>query len=95
MTSGTVVVAFLTASDAGVPAVTITSTFAAKEFSDQRRKPFVLSVRPTILDEDVAAFLITELAQTVPERFDKIGFERCGRVTHEADTRNFRLRVRV
>ena len=72
MTTGTVAVAFLTASMAGVPAVTITSILAAR-FCNEGRKPFVSSFRPAKHDLDVPTLLVAMLAQAFVERSDEIG----------------------
>ena len=63
------------------------------EFSNERWKPFIVSVRPAVFDGDIAAFLVTMLAQAFTECVDEIGFERRGGIAHEANAGNFGLRA--
>jgi hypothetical protein len=41
--------------------------FGGYELIDKRRKPFVVSLRPKVIDDDIAPFLIAEFAQPSPE----------------------------
>ena len=61
--------------------------FRGEQFGDERGKALVFSFRPAILDDDVAALLVAELAQPVAERPDEIGLERSGGVAQENRSR--------
>jgi len=56
----------------------------------QRRKPFVFSFRPEIVDNDIAP-LVAEFAQTLAKRSDEIDLERGSGIAHEPDAGNFLL----
>jgi len=56
-----------------------------QEIIDEARKPLVVPIRPSVLDQDVAALLIAELTQPVAEGADEICFEHSRGVSQEAD----------
>src|SRR6266498_2669462 len=78
ITRGTVVVAFLTAWEAGVPAVTITSTFWASSSPTRLGSRSYFPFRPSILDEDILAFDVTQLAQALAKWPHQIGLQSGG-----------------
>ena len=63
------------------------STLAASELGDKRGQALVLPFRPAILDHDVAAFDVAEVAQAVPEGAEEMGLESLGGVAEKADAR--------
>src|SRR3954468_23152303 len=85
--SGIDVAAFLTASEAGVPAVTITSTFRA--INSAVGKAFILSFRPSILDQNVLALDVAEVPQAFAERRDEICLKDSSRIRKETYPRDF------
>ena len=89
MTRGTVDVAFLTASAAGVPAVTITSTFAASNsaMSAGKRSYFPSAHRYSMTN--VPALGVAMRAQAVAKRLDEVGFERGRGIAQKSDARHF------
>ena len=75
MTSGTVVVAFFTASAAEMPAVTIASTFAAMSSATNTGKWSYFPIRPAVFNDDIAAFLVAKLPQAFTECVEEIGLD--------------------
>src|SRR5262245_27147812 len=63
------------------------------QFGDQRGKALILSLRPAILDGNVAALLVAERTQPVAEWPDEIRFKLGGRVAQETDSGDFRGRL--
>jgi hypothetical protein len=94
MTRGTVDVAPLTAKVAGVPAVTITSTgTASNSATSAGNRSYLPSAHRYSMT--IAALLVAEFAKAVAERADEVGFERGGRIAHEADARDFSRLLRA
>jgi hypothetical protein len=68
---GIVVVAFLAAWAARVPAVTMTLTFS-RQLSRKVRESFVFSIRPSGLKGYVVALQIAEFTQLFPQGFPEM-----------------------
>jgi hypothetical protein len=75
MTRGTEVVAFLTARVAGCPGGHDHRDLQGEQLPNEGREAIILSLRPPILDQDVSALDIPEVAQPLAERPDEISLE--------------------
>ena len=65
------------------------------QLGDENGKALILSFRPSILDRDVAALHVAELAQAFAERPDEIGLERRGGVPQKTDPGDFPALLRA
>ena len=86
MTMGIVVVACLAASDRRIRPRHDDVDLEPDQLGRESGEPLVLSLRPSVLDHDVLALDVAELAQPSPERLDEmLGRHGRGRGHEEAD----------
>src|SRR5207237_3356536 len=64
------------------------------EFANERRKTLIPSFRPSILDQNISAFLVPAIPQALAKRLDEPSLKGCGGVSEETDHRH-RLLLRA
>jgi len=75
MTSGTEIAAFFYRASGGGAGGHHHVEVQGDQFGNQRGKPLVFSFGPSVLDRDIAALLIAEVAQALPKWLYEVGLE--------------------